>query len=133
MALPHHNTPKCYERSRAETKLFSSKKSCNCYIPSCFQLPICLKNCTATKIIRHQGLMGLGESKLPGKSSILYASPSRSTSSSIMPRDQNMVRMTLDNPSSNHSNTSLRNKFNTDSSCRVGILQVMNQLCKVLN
>lgn len=71
--------------------------------------------------------MRLGESELPGESSVLDSGPARSSRSSIVARDENVVGLGLGDSRCNDSDADLGDELDGDASARVGALQEVGE------
>ena len=109
--LPHHNTSHGNERSGGETPFLSTQQTSDGDIATSTELTISLDNNTATKVVQNQGLMGLGKTQLPRQTSVLDTSPSGSTSTTIVTRDQDVVGSGLCDTRSDDTDTSFRDKL----------------------
>lgn len=77
--------------------------------------------------------MGLSESQLPWESGVLDTSPARSSRSSIVARDEDVVGFGLGDSRSDDSDSDLRDELDGDAGARVGALEVVDELFEVLD
>ena len=64
---------------------------------------------------------------------MLDASPLGGASATVTAADQNVVRLALCNPCRHYAHPNLADQLHTDSSIRVGVLQVKDELRQVLD
>ena len=77
--------------------------------------------------------MSLSQTQLPRKTSVLDTGPSRSTSTTIVTRDQDVIGLSLSDTRGDDTDTNLGDKLDRDSRSRAGALQIVDQLLKILN
>mmetsp|Transcript_27706 Transcript_27706/g.41062 ORF Transcript_27706/g.41062 Transcript_27706/m.41062 type:complete len:201 (-) Transcript_27706:94-696(-) len=133
VTLAHHDTSQSNEGSSGETVFLGSEKTRNDDITSSLQLTISLKFDSVTKSVEYKSLLRLCKTKFPRETCTLQSSPSSSSSSSVMSTNDNVVRKSLCNSSGYNSNTDLRYKFDRYLTMGLGILQVVNELGKILD
>lgn len=119
--------------SSSETPLFSSKKTSNSNIATRPNLTIGLEGDSAPKIVEDEGLVGLSETELPRKTSVLDSGPSRSSSSSVVSRDEDVIRLRLRHSRSDDSDSDFGNELDGDSSAGIGTLEVVDELLEILD
>src|SRR5581483_5624534 len=71
MALAHHDTAHCHERSSREAELFGTEQSSNDDIAASLQFSVHLYANTAAKIVHHKHLLRFGKPKFPRNSGVL--------------------------------------------------------------
>jgi hypothetical protein len=133
MALAHKDTAHGDKRSSGKAPFLSTKETSKGNITTSLELSISLDNDTTTKIVEDQSLVSLSQTQLPRKTSVLDTSPSRSTSTTIVTRDQNVIGLGLGDTRGHNTDTNLRDKLDRDSRSRAGALQIVDQLLKILN
>lgn len=77
--------------------------------------------------------MGLGQTELPGETSMLDSSPSGSASATIVARDQNVVSLGLSHTCGDDTDTGLRDELDRDSRAGAGALEIVNELLEILD
>mmetsp|Transcript_15954 Transcript_15954/g.39104 ORF Transcript_15954/g.39104 Transcript_15954/m.39104 type:complete len:753 (+) Transcript_15954:902-3160(+) len=133
MALSHHDATHGDQRGSCKTILFSSKKTGNSDIASSLELTISLQLDAVTESIENKSLLSLSKTKFPRKSTSLDSSPGSCSCTTIVSTDKNVVRIGLGNTCSNNTDTNFRDKLDRNFSIWLGVLQIMNELSKILN
>ena len=77
--------------------------------------------------------MRLRKSKLPGKSGVIDGISRSRAGSAVKSRDQNNPGPGLCDAGGYRSHPGLGNKLNGDSGILIGVLQIIDQLCQILN
>mmetsp|Transcript_6971 Transcript_6971/g.13276 ORF Transcript_6971/g.13276 Transcript_6971/m.13276 type:complete len:305 (+) Transcript_6971:2716-3630(+) len=133
VAFAHHDAAHCDERSGCEAVLLSSKHRGLDNIKPSLKLSIGLYDNTVTKAVEDQGLVGLGETKLPWETSRLDSSPLGRSGTSVVSGNEDVISFALRYAGGNDTDTNFRDQLDTDASVGVGVLQVVNELGKVFN
>ena len=119
VANAHHDATTHHKRSRCETKFFSTKKRSDDDVSSSFHLPIGLHNNAIAKPIEQQRLLGFGKTEFPWHASMFQRRQWRSTSSTIVSRNQHNIGLCFTYTCSNSSNTNFRHQLHMHSSSRI--------------
>ena len=77
--------------------------------------------------------MGLGDAQLPRQASVLDGSARCCTGAAVVAGHQNDLCAALGNTGRNGANAGLTDQLDIDVGAAVGVLQVVDQLCKVLD
>ena len=133
IADSHHDTSHGYQGCCRKAEFLCTKDRCDSYVTAAHQLTVCLDPYLITKSVHDQRLVCLCKSKLPGKSCIVNGVPRCRTGTAVITGDQDNLCTGLCNTGCNSTNTSLRNQLDTDPCLLVGILQIINQLCQILD
>ncbi|KAI6759055.1 hypothetical protein HG531_013816 [Fusarium graminearum] len=133
VTLSHKDAAHGNKRSSGKAPFLGTKQTSKGNITTSLELSISLDNDTTTKIVQDQGLMSLSQTQLPRKTSILDASPSRSTGTTIVTRDQDVVGLRLGDTRGDDTDTNLRDKLDRDSRSGAGALQIVDQLLEILD
>lgn len=131
--VTYHNATHCDERSGSEAPFLGTEQTSDGDISSRPQLTVSLDNNTATQVVQDKRLVSLGQTKLPGQTSVLDTGPSGGASATIVAGDQDVVSLGLGYTSGNNTNTSLRDKLDRDSRARAGALEIVDELLQILN
>lgn len=102
----HHNTAHGDERSGGKAPFLGTEQASHGDISPSSKLAISLDNNTTTQVVQNKRLVGLGETELPGETSVLDASPSGSASATIVARDQDVVSFGFCNTSGDNADAS---------------------------
>mmetsp|Transcript_51253 Transcript_51253/g.111214 ORF Transcript_51253/g.111214 Transcript_51253/m.111214 type:complete len:319 (+) Transcript_51253:2624-3580(+) len=133
VALAHHDTAYGDERRSGEAKALGTEEGRNDNVTACSQLPVRLQRHTTAEAVEHEGLVRFCESKLPGSTRMLDASPLRGPGATIAATDQDMVSLALGHTSGDHSDADLADEFHANVCGRVSVLEVEDQLRQVLD
>ncbi len=82
---------------------------------------------------RIRGLMSLGDAQLPRQASVLDGSTRCCTGAAVVAGHQNDLCAALGNTGRNGADTGLADQLHVDVGVAVGILEVIDKLCKVLD
>lgn len=115
MALSHHYATHCDERSGGKAPLLGTEQASHGDISPSSKLAVSLDNDTTTQVVQDERLVGLGETELPGETSVLDTSPSGSASATIVARDQDVVSLGLGHTCGDDTDSGLRDKLDRDS------------------
>ena len=133
MALPHHNTAHSDERRRSEAPLLRTKHASDCNVTTSTDLTVGLHRNTPTKVVQHESLVRLSETKLPRQTRALDTRPARRTRTTIVARDENVVRLRLRHARGDNSNSRLGDELDRDPGPRASALQVVDKLLQVFD
>ena len=111
MALPHHDTTHGDERRSCETPLFGPKETRDGDITASADLTIGLHGHPSTQVVQNQRLVRLSQPQLHG---VLDTSPARSAGTTVVARDEDVVRLRLRDTASNDTDTDLGYQFHGD-------------------
>lgn len=128
MALAHHDAAHSDKRCGGKAPFLRAKQTGNSNVTSSANLTISLDNDTIAKIIEHERLMGLRETKLPRQTRVFDASPLRRTGAAVMTGNSYMICLGLGHPTSDDSDTDFRNKLDGNARARVRALEIVDQL-----
>lgn len=111
MAFAHENAAHSDQRSCSKAPFFGSEQTCDSHIATSLDLTVGLDNNTTTEIVENKCLMSLCKTQLPWKTSVLDTSPSRSTGTTIVARDEDVVSLGLGDTGSDDTNTCFGDKL----------------------
>ena len=77
--------------------------------------------------------MGFGDTELPREARVLDRREGRSTRAAVVTANEDVIGMRLGHAGSNRADTHLAHQLDADARRRIGVLQVVNQLCQVLD
>ena len=133
VTLAHHDTAHRNEGSRRKAKLFGTKETRDGHITTRAELTIRLHDHTTAQVIEHKRLMCLSETQFPRQTGKLDTCPARSTRTTIMTRNEDMISLGFGYTSGNDTHTNLRHELHADARTWVGALEVVDQLLQVLD
>ena len=105
MAFAHHQTSLCNQGGRGETHFIGAQHGGDHHIASGTHASIDLHRDAVTQTVQDQGLMGLCQSDLPGRTGMFDGSQRGSTGTAVISGDRDMVGMGLGDPGRNRSHT----------------------------
>ena len=88
---------------------------------------------TAAQAVENQGLMGLGNTDLPGRTRVLGRGQRRGTGTAVITGDGHVIGMRLGDTRSHGPDTDLGYQLDRDSGLLIHILEVVDQLGQVLD
>mmetsp|Transcript_39606 Transcript_39606/g.71275 ORF Transcript_39606/g.71275 Transcript_39606/m.71275 type:complete len:230 (+) Transcript_39606:2887-3576(+) len=133
VALAHHDAPHGNERSGGKAELLSPQKRCHHHISARPEITICFQGDPTSKTVQDQGLVALRQAQLPAATRALDACPLGGTCPSVTSTDEDVIGFAFSNSCCNHANSCFTHKLHTHICLRVGILQVMDELCQILD
>lgn len=133
MTLPHHYATHCDERGGGKAPFLGTEQASHGDISPSSKLTVSLDNNTTTQVVQDERLVGLGETKLPGETSVLDTSPSGGACTTIVARDQDVVSLGLGHTCGDDTDSGLRDKLDRDSRARAGALEIVDELLQILD
>ena len=133
IADTHHDTAHGYQRSSCETILLCTQHCCDDHVTACHHFTIGFNDNLRTQVVLNQCLMGFGQTQFPRQTGIVDRTAGSCTGTAVITGDQDDTCASLGNTGSDCSDTGLRYQLYRDSGLLVGILQIIDQLCQVLN
>ena len=121
MTLAHHYAAHSDERRCSKAPFFSAKQTSDSHVASSANLTVSLNNDTATKIVEHERLMRLCETKFPRQAGVFDTSPRRRASTTIVVRNQDVVRLGLSYATGDDADTDLGNKLDGNTGAGAGV------------
>ncbi len=133
VALAHHDAPDGHQGDGAEAVLLGAQKGGDHDVPARPHLPVRLDADPVAKPVHHQGLLGVREADLPGNARVLDRGDRRIARSPVVAGNQDHVGLALGNSRGDGAHPHFRDKLHRDPRVRVGALQVVDELGKVLD
>mmetsp|Transcript_5396 Transcript_5396/g.10834 ORF Transcript_5396/g.10834 Transcript_5396/m.10834 type:complete len:683 (+) Transcript_5396:2645-4693(+) len=133
VALAHHDAPKRDQRRRREPCLLSSEQEGHHHIAPRLDLTVGLHHHARAQVVEHERLVCFCEAELPRKACALDASPLRRPRPSVVPGDEDVVSLGLGDACRHHAYAHLRDELHRHARSRVGALEVIDELGKVLD
>ena len=133
VADPHHKASQGYQGSGGKTEFLGSKQAGNRNVAASLELPVGLKNDSASKVVEEKSLVGFRQPKLPGGACMLNGGSGRGPGSAIIARNQNDVGLGLSHAGGDRAHAHLRDELDVYPCMNVGVLEVMDQLGKILD
>mmetsp|Transcript_20988 Transcript_20988/g.37386 ORF Transcript_20988/g.37386 Transcript_20988/m.37386 type:complete len:604 (+) Transcript_20988:2950-4761(+) len=133
VAFTHHDAAERDQRRSGEAELFGAEHRALDDVEASLELAVGLYNDTVSESVKDKRLVSFREPELPGESGGLDSRPLRSSSSTIVAGNKDMVSLTLSDSGGDDSDTDFGDQLDADTSGRVGVLEVVNQLGQVLD
>ena len=133
VADAHHDAALNHQRSGSKTKLLSTQQHRDHDITTGLELAIALHADAVAQPVEHQGLLGFSEPQLPRTAGVLEAGQWRGTSAAIVAGDQHDVGMRLRDTSGDGTHALLGDELDVNAGARIGVLEVVDELCQILD
>src|SRR5215475_4771656 len=133
MALTCHVAPQCHQCSGPKSELLRSEQSSNYNVARGAQSAVNPQTNAAAESIAHQGLLRLGQAEFPRCASVLNAAQWRCACSARVSGDNDVIGICFGYPRRNCSNAGFGDKLHTDAGSGIHLLQIVNELRKVLD
>jgi hypothetical protein len=88
---------------------------------------------SSAKVVEHQNLVRLGQSQFPGDACMLDRSLRAGAGAAVVSRDEHHIRLGFGNASGDRADPNFRHQLDTDSGITVGVFQIVDQLCQILD
>ena len=129
----HHDAADRHQRRGGEPELLGTEQRGDRDIASGLQLPIGLDRDAAAQVVEHEGLVRLGQPQLPRQARVRGRGERRSAGAAVVAADQHHIGMRLGDARSDGADADLGHQLHADARCTVGVLQVVDQFCEVLD
>ena len=129
----HHHASHGYQWCGGKTKFLCTQNGCDGNITTAHQLTVCLDTDFISQTIHDQCLVCFGKSQLPWKSCIVDRTSRCCTGTSVITGDQDNLCTGFRYTGCNRTYPCFRYQFDRNSCLLVGIFQVINQLCQILD
>ena len=133
IADPHHHASHGYKGSRRKSELLRPQHTGNRHITACHQLAVSLQDHLVAEAVHNQGLVCFRHPQFPWKPCIVNGISRCRPRSAVKGGDQDHLCSRLGDACRDGADSSLRYQLHRDSGLRVGIFQVVDQLCQVLD
>ena len=133
MADPHHDAAAHDERCSREAEFLRPEEGGDDDVTARLELAVSLNDNPVAQAVDHEGLLGLGQAELPWGASMLERGQRRGASTAVVAGDEDDIGVRLCDARRDGADPNLGHQLHVDSSPRVGILQVVNELCEVLD
>ena len=130
---PHHHAAQRDQGGGGKTILFRSQEGRDGHIPACHQLAVCLDPDPGTQAAADQGLVGLGDAQLPGKSGAVDRAVRGRACAAVITGDQDHLGAGFGNAGGNGTYACFRNQLDRYAGPAVGVLQIINQLGQIFD
>ena len=121
------------ERGRGEAELLGAEQRRHDDVATGLQLPVDLDDDAVAQAVEHERLLRLGEAELPRGAGVLERGQRRGTGAAVVARDEHDVGVRLGDAGRDRADADLGDELDVDAGRRVGVLEVVDQLCEVLD
>ena len=126
MANPHHDATHRHQWGRGKTEFLRPKQRGDDHVTPGFQLAVGLNDNARAQIVQHQGLVRLGQTKLPGNTGMLDTRLRRGAGAAVVATNEHDVCVCLRHTCRHGADADLSHKLHADARMMICILQVVN-------
>ena len=116
-----------------EAELLGPEQGADDHVPPGLHLPVHLDHDAVPQIVGQQGLLGLGQTELPGDPGVLLRGERGGPGAAVVPRDEHHVGVGLGHPGGHRPHPHLGHQLHVHPGRRIGRLQVVDELGDVLD
>ncbi len=133
VADPHHHAAGDDQRRRREAELLGAQQRADDDVSAGLHGAVDLHDDAVAQPVQQQGLLGLGQPELPGRTRVLERGQRARAGAAVVAGDQHDIRMRLRDARGDRPDAHLRDELHVDPRGRVRVLQVVDQLVEVLD
>src|SRR5262249_12946531 len=133
MANAHHHAAHCDKGRRRKPELFGSEQRSDHHVAAGFELAVNLDGDAAAKIVQHQDLVRFSEPEFPWDSCVCDAGQWRGSGATVVPADQDNIRVSFGDSSRNGSHADFSNQFDAYAGVVVRAFEIVNELSQVFD
>ena len=133
MAHTHHDAATYHQRRAGKSELLGAQQRGDHHVAAGLELPVALHDDAIAQAVFHQRLLGLGDTELPWRASVLDRGERRGAGATVVARDQNNVALGFGDASRDGTHTHLRHQLDVHPRARVGVLQIVDELLDVFD
>ena len=133
MTHAHHHAPADHQRGGGEAELLGPQEGGDHDVAAGLELAVGLDDDPVAQAVDEQRLLGLREPELPRAARMLERGERRGSGTAVVARDQHDIGVRLRDAGGDRADPYLRDQLDVDPRCRVGVLQVVDQLGEVLD
>ena len=133
VADAHHHAAGHDERGGGEAELLGAEEGGDDDVAAGLQLAVGLHDDAVAQAVEQQRLLGLGEAQLPRPAGVLERRQRAGTGAAVVAGDQHDVCFRLADPGRDGADSDLGDELHVDARCRVGVLQIVDQLLEILD
>ena len=133
MTFAKHDATHRDQRTGRHSELFGPEKAGDRNVASGLHATVGLDHDAPTKVVLHENLLGLGDSKLPGQSGVLDRRLRGGARAAAVSADQNDVAMPFRYASRDGAHAGFGHEFDVDASAGIGVLEVVDELRQILD
>ena len=128
-----HHTTLSDHRDRTEAIFLGPQQSSDHHIPTRLEAAIGAQQHAVTQTVLQQRAVHLGETQLPGTASVLDGAQWRGAGAAVMAGNLDHISVGLRHTSGDGADADLGHQLHAHRGCRVHLMQVVNQLGKILD
>ena len=133
MADPHHDAAGHHQRRGGEAELLGAEQHRDDHVAGGAHAAVALHGDPVPQPVEHQGLLGVGKADLPRGACVLERRQRRRAGAAVIAGDQHDVGVRLRHPRRDGADADRADQLDVDARVGVGVLQVVNELCQVLD
>ena len=133
MTLAHHDASHGDQRRGADAIFIGAKHRRHDDVAARLQTAVGAQHHLVAKVVHGQNLMHLGQAHLPGQTGMLDRGLRAGAGAAAMAGYQNGVGFCLGHTGSDRADAGRGDKLHTDFCVRIDLLQVIDQLCQILD
>ena len=133
IAHAHHRAAHSNQRAGGKAKFLCAEQAGDGNIAAGHQLGVSLNDNAGTQTVLNQSLMGFCNAQLPRQTGIVNRALRRCTGTAVIAGNQDDLCAALGNACGNRADTGFGYQLDVDARLSVGVLQVVNQLCQILD
>lgn len=133
VALAHHDAAFDDERRRREAEFVRAEQRADHDVAAGLHLAVGLHADAAAQAVQHQRLLRFGEAEFPRRACVLDRRQRRRTRAAVMAGDHDVIGLRLRDTCRDRADADFRHQLHRDARTRVHVLQVVDQLCQILD
>ena len=133
VADPHHAAAQGNEGCCRKAEFLRAEHTGHRHIPPGHELSVRLDHDLLPQAVLDQGLVCLGDAQLPGEAGVMDGGPRRGAGSAVVAGDQDHLSPRFRDAAGDGSHARFRDQLDADAGVPVGVFQVENQLCQILD
>ena len=133
VAGAHHDAAHGHQRSRGETEFLRAQDRGDGHVPSGEELAVGLQDDPFPQSVLDEGAVSFAQSQFPGQSRIMDGASGSGAGASVVSGDQHHLGTGLGHAGGDGSDAGFRHQLHGDACIPVGILQIVNELCQILD
>ena len=133
VAFAHHDAAFDNQRRGGKSEFVRTQQCADDDVTAGAHAAVDLDRDTPAQPVEHQRLVGFRQAQLPGTAGVADGCQRRRAGAAIVTGDGHVIGMGLGYAGGHGADADFGNQFHTDARLRVDILEVVDQLCKVLD
>ena len=133
VAFAHHDAAFDHQRRGGESELIGAQNCTDHHIAAGLHLAVGLQAHAPAQTVEHQGLLGLGQTQLPGRSGVLDRGPGRCAGAAVVTGDGDVIGLRFGHTRGHRADTHFRHQLDRDRCPRIAVFEIVDQLGKVFD